>query len=138
MIISDKFPKYKEYDPLVPVWCVTPGENGCIHRFFDTSPFSPSQRYMAALKLPQEERLPVPGEKAQVVLIDLHEGTETIIAETMGWEPQMGANINWGATDGELYFNDIDADIWEPFCVKLNPLTGIGVQLSAEKFTKMR
>lgn len=130
MIISDKFPKYQEYDPLVPVWCVTPNEGRCIHRFFDTSPFSPSQRYMAVLRLPQETRLPDPGEKAQVVLIDLHEGTENIIAETIGWEPQMGANINWGATDYELYFNDVDPVTWEPFCTKLNPITGEKKRLS--------
>ena len=124
MIISDKFPRYKEHDPIVPVWCVTPNTDGCLHRFFDTSPFSPSMRYIAVLKLPQEVRLPEPGEKAQVVLIDLHEGTENIVAETAGWEPQMGANINWGATDNELYFNDVDVNTWTPFCVKLNPLTG--------------
>jgi len=124
MIINDKFPRYKEYNPIVPVWCVTPNEGRCIHRFFDTSPFSPSMRYMAVLRLPQETRLPEPGEKARVVLIDLHEGTEKVAAETCGWETQMGANINWGATDSDLYFNDVDTDIWQPFCVKLNPLTG--------------
>jgi len=123
MMISDKFPRYEEYGPIVPVWCVTPNEGRCIHRFFDTSPFSPSQRYMAVLRLPQEERLPEPGEKAQIVLIDLCEGTENIVAETMGWEPQMGANINWGATDDELYFNDVDPAGWKPFCVKINPAT---------------
>ena len=124
MKISDKFPRYEEYDPLVPVWCVTPNEGRCIHRFFDTSPFSPSMRYMAVLRLPQETRLPEPGEKAEVVLIDLREGTEKVVAETCGWEPQMGANINWGATDNELYFNDVDVDTWDAFCVKLNPFTG--------------
>ena len=130
MLISDKFPKYEEYNPLVPVWCVTPNEGRCIHRFFDTSPFSPSQRYMALIRFPQEERLPKPGEKAQIILIDLHEGVEKIIAETIGWETQMGANINWGASDHELYFNDVDPVSWEPFCVKLNPLTGDKKRLS--------
>jgi hypothetical protein len=124
MKINKKFPGYHEFDPLIPVWCVTPDEGRCIHRFFDTSPFSPSQRYMAVLRLPQEERLPRPGEIAHVVLIDLHDGTEKTVAETMGWEPQMGANINWGATDCDLYFNDVDPETWEPFCVKLNPHTG--------------
>ena len=124
MNISNKFNKYEEYNPLVPVWCVTPGEGRCIHRFFDTSPFSPSMKYMAVLRLPYEDRLPLPGETAQVVLINLEEGTEKVAADTRGWESQLGANINWGAADNELYFNDVDTKTWDAFCVKLNPHTG--------------
>ena len=42
------------------------------------------------------------------------------MAETCGWEPQMGANINWGATDEQLFFNDVDTETWEPFAWKYN------------------
>ena len=111
MKINNNFPRYKKFNPLIPVSCVTPDKGGCIHRFFNTSPFSPSGRYMALLHFPQEKRLPKPGELAEVVLIDLNSGKETIIAETKGWETQMGANINWGSEDTELYFNDVDTDI---------------------------
>lgn len=129
MNISNQFPRYEEYNPLVPVWCVIPNEGRCIHRFFDTSPFSPSGRYMAVLRLPQEERLPEPGEAAQVVLIDLQTAEEKVIYETKGWETQMGANINWGCEDTQLYFNDVDTGTWEPYCVRLNPLTGEKMRL---------
>ena len=61
--LSDRFPRYTDHDPLVPVWCVTPGEGRAIHRFFDTSPFSPSGRYLAVFRLPFEDRVPPPGEK---------------------------------------------------------------------------
>lgn len=47
-----------------------------------------------------------------------------MVAETRGWEPQMGANLNWGGSDEELYFNDVDTESWRPFAWKLNPLTG--------------
>lgn len=124
MKISNEFPRYNEFDPLVPVWCVTPNTGGCIHRFFDTSPFSPSGRYMALLRMPQEKRIPKPGEVAEIVLIDLQEGEEHVVADTRGWETQMGANINWGTKDTELYFNDVDPETWQDFSVKLNPLTG--------------
>lgn len=124
MFIHDCFPRYTDFAPAVPVWCLTPGEGGCIHRFFDTCPVSPSQRYVAVLRMPFEERLPLPGEAAQVVLIDLQTGKETVIADTRGWEPQLGANINWGTDDTALYFNDVDIKTWKPFCVKMNPLTG--------------
>ncbi len=32
----------------------------------------------------------------------------------------MGANINWGGTDHELYFNDVDVNTWQPFAWKLD------------------
>ncbi len=36
----------------------------------------------------------------------------------------MGANINWGASDNELFFNDVDTTNWRPFAWKLDPITG--------------
>ena len=120
----EKFPRYEEFAPQVPVWCVTPDVGGCIHRFFDTSPISPSGRYLAVFQLPREDRLPEPGELGQVRVIDLETGENRVVAQTCGWEQQMGANINWGGSDEELYFNDVDTTTWQPFAWKLNPLTG--------------
>ena len=94
LTISDRFPRYTAYDPLVPIWDVTAGLRGCFHRFFDTSPISPSGRYLACLRMPDEFRVNQPGEPADVVLIDLAEGTHRVVATTRGWEPQLGANIN--------------------------------------------
>ncbi|MFF2091185.1 TolB family protein [Paenibacillus sp. NPDC058174] len=124
MIISEKFPRYTGFNPLVPVWCLTPDSKGSFHRFFDTSAVSPSGRYVAVLQMPQEDRLPEPGETASIAVIDLHTGEERIAASTRGWEPQLGANINWGPTDEKLYYNDVDTAIWEPVCIELNLLTG--------------
>lgn len=118
------FPRYTRHDPLVPVWCVTPHAGHCTHRFFDTSPISPSGRYLAVLRLPFEDRLPAPGDVAHVVLVDFHTGAETVLADTRGWEHQLGANLNWGGTDRELFFNDVDPSTWAPFAWKLDPLTG--------------
>jgi hypothetical protein len=118
------FPRYTEYEPKIPVWCVTPEVPGCIHRFFDTSPFSPSGRYLAVFQLPFEDRQPEPGEVGQVRVIDLHTGENRVVAETAGWEPQMGANLNWGGSDQELFFNDVDPATWEAFAWKLDPLSG--------------
>jgi len=124
-MIHSSFPRYQDYNPVVPVWCVTPDRDGCLHRFFDTSPISPSGRYLAVLQMPFEDRQPEPGEKANVIIIDLETGEDRIVATTCGWEPQMGANINWGGTDHELFFNDVDTSTWKPFAWKLDPLTGI-------------
>lgn len=124
MLHPNKFPRYKDFDPLVPVWCVTPERPGCIHRFFDTSPISPSGRYLALFQFPQEDRPPEPGEYGSICLVDLQTGQDSVLAQTCGWEPQLGANVNWGGSDEELFFNDVDTDRWKPFSWKLNPLSG--------------
>lgn len=128
-MINSNFPRYQEFEPRIPVWCITPNEGRCIHRFFDTSPISPSGLYLAALRLPFEDRLNQPGEEAEVILVDLEAGTERAVARTRGWEMQMGANLNWGATDEELCFNDVDTGDWTARLVKLNPLTGASEQV---------
>jgi len=124
MRIHASFPRYKAFEPLVPVWIATPEHRGCLHRFFDTSPISPSGRYLAVFQMPFEDRCPQPGERGTVRLIDLETGDDRAIADTCGWEPQMGANINWGASDHELFFNDVDTGTWTPYAWKLDPLSG--------------
>lgn len=120
------FPRYETYIPSVPVYDLTPGLPGCFHRFFDTSPISPSGHYAAFLRMPDETRTNRPGEKASVVLVDLEAGPATtrVVYETAGWEPQMGANINWGADDNTLVFNDVDTQTWQVFGVRLDPHRG--------------
>ena len=124
MQISRSFPNYENFSPRVPVWCVTPERPACIHRFFDTSPISPSGRYVALFQLPAEDSVPAPGDAGNIVLVDLATGEDRVVAETCGWETQVGANINWGGSDHELYFNDVDIKDWRPFAWKLDPLTG--------------
>lgn len=114
------FPRYREFDPAVPVWCLTPVMNGCIHRFFDTSPVSPSGRYIAVFQLPFVNRMPAPGEIGRVRVIDLETGKTKFLAGTSGWETQTGANINWGGSDRELYFNDVDRSSWKVFSWKVD------------------
>ena len=118
------FPLYEEYGPKVPVWCITPNSFGCIHRFFDTSAISPSGRYVGLTRLPNEDRLPKPGDLAEVVVVDLHTGRENGIARTAGWDTQLGAQVQWGRDDSELFFNDVQSESWKPYCVKMNPATG--------------
>ncbi len=124
MIISRRFPRYETYNPGVPVYCVTPGTGRVIHRFFDTSPFSPSGHFMALFRLPFEDRLPGPGDRGEIILVNLETGKERTVSTTCGWEPQMGANLQWAANDTELLFNDVDTRTWQPYAVKLNIKTG--------------
>jgi hypothetical protein len=118
--MSTAFPLYTEYDPRVPVHYVTPDVARPLHRFFDTSPFSPSGRYLAITDLPFEDREPRPGDVARVVVVDLQDGTTRAVADTRGWDSQLGAQVQWGETDEAIYFNDLDLRTWEPFGVRLN------------------
>jgi hypothetical protein len=119
---SPRFARYSEYKPAVPVY-VMPGER-TLHRFFDTSPISPSGRSLAVFRLPYENRSPQPGDAGEVLLIDLRSGEERVVAQSHGWEMQMGANVQWGKSDAELYFNDVDPSTWKAFAVQLDPATG--------------
>lgn len=118
----EQFPRYTEHAPAVPVYRVATG--AVLHRFFDTSPISPSGRYLALFRLPFENRGPKPGEAGEIVLVDLVSGTERVVATSRGWEVQLGANVQWGGSDDQLFFNDVDPADWSDFAVMLNPLTG--------------
>jgi len=72
--LSGKFPVYTKYSPSCPVRYVTPGMKGAFIRFFDTSPFSPSGRYLCAFVMPFEDRAPQPGEKGNILVVDLKTG----------------------------------------------------------------
>ena len=128
-----RFPACTDFEGIVPI--VRVATDRIIHRFFDTSPISPSGRYVALFRLPNEVRPPQPGETGEVVLVDLETGRERTVAESRGWETQMGANVQWGATDADLFFNDVDPRTWTPFAVQLNPATGISRRLEGTVFT---
>jgi hypothetical protein len=118
------FPAYTEFAPRVPVRCVTPGDTGFIHRYYDSSPFSPSGRYFAVTRLPFEDRLPRPGDVAQIVVIDLETGATRTVAETRGWDVQLGAQLQWGADDRTLLYNDVEPRDWMPCGVRHDLQTG--------------
>jgi len=115
-----RFPAYPMHDPAVPVHCVTPELDMCIHRFFDTSPISPSGKYLAVTRLPCEDRLPVCEEGAEVVVVDLESGESRLVARTAGFDTQLGAQVQWGATDRELFYNDVDVATWRAHGVRLD------------------
>lgn len=113
-LLDRHFPRYTDHDPAVPVWCVTPKIGRCLHRFFDTSPIDPSGRLLAVTRLPFEDRVPGPGDAAEIVVVDLETGSESVVARTRGWETQLAANVNW-IGERALVFNDVEPGEWEPF-----------------------
>ena len=128
-----RFPACTEFEAKVPIARIATGR--VIHRFFDTSPISPSGRYVGLFRLPNENRTPQPGEAGEVVLVDLQTGRERVVATSRGWETQMGANVQWGRTDSDLFFNDVDPATWTPFAVQRDPVTGKSRRLDGTVFT---
>ncbi len=122
----------KPGEPLVPVRKVSTG--GVIHRFHDTSPLSPSGKYMALFRVPFEDRYPKPGEIGEVLLVDMESGDEKVVAKTRGWEMQVGANVQWGANDEQLFYNDVDTTTWDAYAVMLNPFTGESKKMDGTVF----
>ena len=95
-----------------------------IHRFFDTSPISPSGKYIALFRFPDEGRSPRPGDVGHVVVLDLKSGKEVFSVPSRGWEMQLAANVQWGATDEHLFYNDVDPHTWDAYAVDMNFKTG--------------
>lgn len=114
-------PEYINMKPLVPIKKISSG--GVIHRFHDTSPLSPSGRYMALFRVPFEDHYPEAGDAGDVILVDMKTGEEKFVSKSFGWEMQVGANVQWGATDEELFFNQVDTSVWKEYVVKYNPKT---------------
>lgn len=106
-----------------------------IHRFFDTSPVSPSGRYTALLRLGDETRSPKPGDASDVVLVDQVTGRERVVAQTRGWEVQLGAHVQWGRSDRQLFFSDVDTTRWKAQTVLLDPVSGKRRVLDGPLFT---
>ncbi len=127
--LDARFPRYTEHEPAAPIWRITEGIDRCFHRFFDTSPISPSGRYVGLTRLPAEDRMPVAGELAEVVVIDLETGEADVAAVTHGWDTQLGAQVQWGPSDRELFFIDMHVEDWRPFSVRMDPLSGERVEL---------
>ena len=83
--LDNNFPRYTDYNPEVPVWCVIPDIDRCISRSHLSSPISPPGRYVEPTKLSREDRQPDPGEAADIVLVDLKQGITPEI-----WNPHNG------------------------------------------------
>lgn len=100
------FPLYSG-DSIVPTWILTNSSYSSTIRFFDSSPFSPTGRYVAFTRVlsSQQNKAIMPGDTATIVVIDLMTSTEIIVDTTNGWDSQLGAQVQWGASDHELIYN---------------------------------
>ncbi len=100
------FRPYRTGKTLCPIARITPDDGFYIHTFYDVCPWSPSQRYVACLRMPRQDRPPEWQDRADVCVIDLKDRTIQTVYSTSAFGMQTGAQVQWGATDRFLYFND--------------------------------
>lgn len=99
---------FSPLNSLIPTWVVTLNSSSTsIHRFFDSSPFSPSGRYLGLTRMHNEGHRVKEGDSCEIVVIDLMTGVERVVATSLGWDTQTGAHVQWGASDQYIIFNDV-------------------------------
>jgi hypothetical protein len=105
---------------------IRPLTHGPQHHFFGyighvrTIPWNASGRYLVALQTRSQDRMPEPGEAADIVLIDTQEkDAVTVVEQTRAWNPQQGTMLYWNpqAAETQFFFNDRDPVTHEVFCV---------------------
>jgi len=120
-LVHSSFERYDAINSAVPTWIVSTlnrpvggnalserGREDTIHRFFDSSPFSPSGRFVAAVRLPPPQfSREMKHQMASVIVIDLIRGKEHTVAHTLAWGAQLGAQAQWGSSDSELFYNQL-------------------------------
>lgn len=112
------FKPFRRGETPAPVIQVTPDDGFYIHTYYDVCSVSPSQRYLAVTRLPYQDKIPSLGETADACVIDLEGPTIETVYATKSWGFQVGANLNWGATDRYLYTNDVIDG--EAVCVQID------------------
>lgn len=102
-----KFERYAPGKTVVPVTRITPDDGLYIHTYYDVCPWSPSQRYLVATRLPYQDKDAVWGDTADVCVIDLHEQSIETVYTTKVWGFQTGTKAQWGDNDRYVYTNDL-------------------------------
>ena len=116
------FQTMENADTLTPITRVTPPDGHYIHTYYDICSLSPSQRYLAATKLPGLSALPAlsDGHTVDCCVIDLENHTIRTVYSSRCFGYQVGANLEWGTTDRYLYANDVIGG--RAVCVRRLPL----------------
>lgn len=85
-----------------------------------TIPWNASGRYIVALRVDFHDRMPRPGETADVVLIDTENDHRVeVVDRTHAWNLQQGTMLYWHprAAEQQFFFNDLDPETGTVFTV---------------------
>lgn len=112
----------------MPTYIVTNHSITSTIRFFDSSPFSPDNRFLAITQIPAlyEQSAMQEGDNnsgvAEVVVIDLVLGYQQTVGYTSAWGSQVGAHVQWLARGSpmdraKIVYNDRDSSGARPIGV---------------------
>ena len=88
---------------------LSPSDGHYCFGYYDRNPWSPGNQLHLALKVPQSERLPQRGERAEVGVIERKTRSFRSLATTRAWCHQQGAMTLWlPHREGCFIFNDWD------------------------------
>ncbi len=105
---------------------VTPITQGPKHHYFGyigqsrTIPWNANGRYVLALQVGFQDRLPGPNDPADVCLLDTRANYAVrVVDQSRGWNPQQGTMFYWNPEHPEtqFFFNDRDRDTGKVFTV---------------------
>ncbi len=86
--------------------------NGPLNHFFGyygVNPWNDDKTHLLSIETTFNDRLPFPGEKANIGLVDMKTGNFAKVSETRAWNMQQGCMLNWNPhkPNDEFYYNDI-------------------------------
>ncbi len=117
VIVTTLFGGEKNHSPGGIQLTKTQVSSGDAHHLFGyigqslTIPWNASDRYIVALQTDFHDRLPGPGDAADVVLIDTHnDNAMVVLDQTFGWNLQQGTMLYWNPAKPatQFFFNDRD------------------------------
>ena len=87
---------------------ITPNKPHHFFGYYEISPWSADGRYFVCLETDFQNHMPHIGQKARILLLDLKENTDKIIAETQAWNFQQGSMLHWlpSTPNRKIIFND--------------------------------
>eukprot|EP01035_Chromulina_nebulosa_P023522 gene23522-30493_t len=90
-------------------WTVSNGSTDNIHRFFDSSPFSPSNRFVAYTEFPFSPNSIPPNAATvgRIRIFDTISKNNIAVEDSPIWGSQVGSHVQWGQSDKILYYNSI-------------------------------
>lgn len=88
-------------------WIISDSTYSSIHRFFDSSPFSPSGKYLGYSRTLVKEGTDLSDGKSpsEVVVVNLYTKEVHVVDRTTAWDTQVGAHVQWGVNDSQLFYN---------------------------------
>lgn len=93
----------------VPCWPITQGPKHHFFGYYDKSPWDTTGRYVLAMEVDFNDRLPSPDDLAVIGLVDLDNNNRfEPVAETRAWNWQQGCMLQWvpSMADKIVIYND--------------------------------